>query len=167
MVRVIHEVEPRARDLALTAALIARIETESFAAPALDAIRRRLAASGLPASAEIRRLTRLVELLTSRQNQIFGPISVLLFWATQLAWAVDRWRARAGRAVPDWIAALGELEALAALGTYAAEHPEAVFPTFVDGPPQVSAAAAHPSAAAAGHRGGQRPRAGRRRRRTW
>ena len=141
VVRVIHEVEPRARDLALTAALIARIDAETFAAPALVEIRRRLAASGLPASAEIRRLTRLVEWLTSRQNQIFGPISVLLFWATQLAWAVDRWRARAGRAVPDWIAALGELEALAALGTYAAEHPEAVFPTFVAGPPQVKARA--------------------------
>ena len=145
VVRVIHEVEPRARDLALTATLIARIETEAFTAPALVDIRRRLAASGLPASAEIRRLTRLVELLTSRQNQIFGPVSVLLCWATQLAWAVDRWRARAGRAVPDWIAALGELEALAALGTYAAEHPEAVFPTFIDGPPQVTARAlTHP-----------------------
>ena len=145
VVRVIHDVEPRARDLALTAALIARIEADTFAAPALVDIRRRLAASGLPASAQIRRLTRLVELLTSRQNQIFGPISVLLFWATQLAWAVDRWRVRAGRAVPDWIAALGELEALAALGTYAAEHPEAVFPAFVDGPPQVQARAlTHP-----------------------
>jgi len=145
VVRVIHEVEPRARDLALTAALIARIEASPFDAPALVDIRRRLAASGLPASSEIRRLSRLVELLTSRQNQIFGPISVLLFWATQLAWAVDRWRARVGRAVPDWIAALGELEALAALGTYAAEHPEAVFPTFVAGPPQVRARAlTHP-----------------------
>ncbi len=145
VVRVIHEVEPRARDLALTAALIARIEASPFDAPALVGIRRRLSASGLPASSEIRRLSRLVELLTSRQNQIFGPISVLLFWATQLAWAVDRWRARAGQAVPDWIAALGELEALAALGTYAAEHPEAVFPTFVAGPPQVRARAlTHP-----------------------
>ena len=136
---MIHEVEPRARDLALAATLVARIEAETFAAPALVAVQQRLAASGLAASVEIRRLTRLVELLTSRQNQLFGPVSVLLFWATQLAWAVDRWRARAGAAVPGWIAALGELEAMAALGTYAAEHPEATYPTFVEGPPRLQA----------------------------
>ena len=139
VLRVIGEVEPRSRDLALTAELVARIESETFTAPALVAVQQRLAASGLPASAEIRRLARLVELLTSRQNQIFGPVSVLLFWATQLAWAVDRWRQRAGAAVPGWIAALGELEALAALGTYADEHPEAIFPTFVDGMPRLTA----------------------------
>ncbi len=145
VVRVIRDVEPRARDLALAAALIARIEAETFSAPLLVAVQQRLAASGVPASTEIRRLTRLVELLTSRQNQIFGPVSVLLFWATQLAWAVDRWRQRAGAAVPGWLAALGEFEALAALGTYTAEHPEAVFPTFVDGPPRLTARAlTHP-----------------------
>ncbi|MEP7119071.1 MAG: DNA mismatch repair protein MutS, partial [Acidobacteriota bacterium] len=140
--RVLHaigEVEPRARDLALAASLVARIEAETFTAPALAAVQERLAASGLPASAEIARLTRLVELLTSRQNQLFGPLSVLLFWATHLAWAVDRWRQRAGRAVPGWIAALGELEALAALATYTAEHPGAVFPTFVAGAPRLEA----------------------------
>lgn len=139
VVRAIHEVEPRARDLALAATLIARVEAEAFDAPALVAVQQRLAASGLPASREIQRLTRLVELLTSRQNQIFGPISVLLFWATQLAWAVDRWRQRAGRFVPDWTAALGEFEAMAALGTYTAEHPGAVFPTFVEGVPRILA----------------------------
>ncbi len=139
VVRAIREVEPRARDLALAAALIARIEAESFEAPALRDVQRRLAASGLPASREIQRLTRLVELLTSRQNQIFGPISVVLFWATQLAWAVDRWRQRAGRFVPDWTAALGELEAMAALGTYAAEHPDAVFPAVAEGAPRIFA----------------------------
>ncbi len=145
VVRVIHEVEPRARDLAVTAALIARIEAESFTAPALLAVQQRLAATGRPASAEIGRLTRLVELLTSRQNQLFGPVSMVLFWATQLAWAVDRWRQRAGAAVPEWIAALGELEALAALGTYAAEHPDASFPTFVEGAPRLAARAlTHP-----------------------
>lgn len=143
--RVIHDVEPRSRDLSVAAALIGRIEAETFTAPRLVALQQQLTAHGVPASQEIRRLARLVELLVSRQNQLFGPVSVLLFWATQLAWAVDRWRRRAGTAVPAWLAALGELEALAALGTYTAEHPEAVFPTFVDGPPHLRAhALTHP-----------------------
>lgn len=133
----IHTVDDRARDLSLVAELAARLEREAFESDDLVALQARLAAGGVPASVEIRRLARLVDLLTSRQNQVFGPLSVLLFWATQLAWAIDRWRVRAGRAVPDWLAVLGEFEALAALATFAAEHPEAVYPRVDAGPPRL------------------------------
>lgn len=129
----IRHAEDRVRELGVIAALIGRIETESFDAPRLRALQERLRASGRAASAEIHRLARLVELLASRKNQLFGPISVLVCWATQLAWAIDRWRVHAGAHVPDWLAALGEIEALSALGTFTAERPDAVFPLVVDG----------------------------------
>lgn len=146
----IRDVEARARDLRLAAALIARVEQDTFTSPRLLALQARLAASGTPASSEIRHLSRLVDLLTSRQNQLFGPVSVLIFWATHLAWAVDRWRTRAGRHVAGWFEALGELEALAALATFAAEHPDAVYPSVTAGTPRLTAAAvAHPLLAAA------------------
>ncbi len=141
----IRDVESRVHDLRLATALVARVEQETFASPRLAALQARLAASGAPASLEIRRLSRLVDLLTSRQNQIFGPLSVLLFWATHLAWAIDRWRARVGHHVADWFEALGDLEALAALATFAAEHPDAVYPTLTAGPPALDASVvAHP-----------------------
>jgi hypothetical protein len=135
----IRELEPRARDLALVAAALARVEQEPFTAPLLVALRGRLSASGAPASEEVRRLSRLVELLTSRRNQFFAPLAFLVFWATQLAWAVDRWRRRVGTAVPAWLEALGELEALASLGGYAAEHPDDVYPELLDGAPRLVA----------------------------
>jgi DNA mismatch repair ATPase MutS len=53
---------------------------------------------------------------------------------TQLAFAVERWRMRCGPAVPGWLAAVAEYEALSALGTYAAEHPEYPYPQLTDGP---------------------------------
>lgn len=141
----IREVEARLRDLRVAAALIARVERETFTHPRLVEVQARLAASGAAASVEIRRLSRLVELLTSRQNQIFGPLSVLLFWATHLAWAIDRWRARVGHHVADWFDALGDLEALAGLATFAAEHPDAVYPDVATGPPELRAdSVAHP-----------------------
>lgn len=141
----IQAVDDRARDLALVAELAARLERETFESDDLLALQARLAGSGVPASAEIRRLARLVDLLTSRQNQLFGPLSVLLFWATQLAWAIERWRCRAGRAVPDWLTVLGEFEALAALATFAAERPDAVYPSIVAGPPRLDGrAVVHP-----------------------
>lgn len=141
----IRAVETRAHDLQVAAALIARVEDARFESPRLQEVQARLAASGAPASTEIRRLSRLVDLLTSRQNQLFGPLSVLLFWATHLAWAIDRWRARAGHHVGAWFEALGDLEALAALGTFAAERPDAVYPALDSGAPALLAeGVAHP-----------------------
>jgi hypothetical protein len=141
----IRELEPRAHDLAVVAAALARIEAEPLTAPVLVALRERLTATGVPASREIARLSRLVHLLVSRRNQFFAPIAFLVFWATQLAWAVDRWRRRAGRAVPGWLDALAELEALASLGGFAAERPDTVFPTLTEGPPRLEGrAVAHP-----------------------
>lgn len=140
-----RRVDQHVHDLAMAAALIARIEREPFTAARLTGVQDRLRATGAPASEEIQRLARLVQLLASRRNQLFGPLSALLCWATQLAWAIDRWRARAGRHVPDWLAALGEVEALAALGTFAAERPDAVFPDLLDGPARIDARAlTHP-----------------------
>ena len=83
-------------DLALVAAALARVEQEPFTAPRLAALHARLSATGVPASHEVRRLSRLVDLLTSRRNQFFAPVAFLVFWATHLAWAVDRWRLRVG-----------------------------------------------------------------------
>jgi DNA mismatch repair ATPase MutS len=141
----IRDVEPRARDLALVAAALARIETEPFAAPRLVALRARLTATGVPASHEVARLARLVHLLVSRRNQFFAPVAFLVFWATQLAWAVDRWRLRAGPSVAAWLDALAECEALASLAGFAHDRPEAVFPEFVAGPPRVEGrAVVHP-----------------------
>jgi hypothetical protein len=150
VLRAIHAVEDRAHDLRIAAVLVARVEAEPFTSPRLRELQARLHASGAPAAVEIRRLSRLVDLLTSRQNQIFGPLSVLLFWATHLAWAIDRWRARAGQHVGGWFDALGEVEALAALATFAAEHPDGVYPDLTAGPPMLHGTAlAHPLLAAA------------------
>jgi DNA mismatch repair ATPase MutS len=50
---------------------------------------------------------------------------------TQLAFAIERWRAHHGAAAAGWLEALGELETLASLATYAFEHPDQPFPEIV------------------------------------
>ncbi len=141
----IRDLEPRVRDLAVVAAALARIETETFTTPRLQALTARFAAGGRAASTDVGRLSRLVDLLASRRNQFFAPVAFLLFWATHLAWAIDRWRRDIAGGVPHWLDALAEVEALASLGTYVAEHPDHVFPTFLDGPPRLAGTAvAHP-----------------------
>jgi len=148
---VLHDVEKAGRDLDLLSQLLAKIEGEPFRAPALAALRERLAVDGEPPSAQIARLHRLMHLLDARRNELFGPVSVLLLWATQFAFAVEAWRARSRTAVGEWLAAVGEMEALCSLAGYAHEHPEQPFPEIADAGPCFDAAGlAHPLLPAAG-----------------
>ena len=116
-----------------------RIEREPVESPLLQELRSRLHATGRAPAHEVRRLARLVEILSSGHNQIFAPIAALLLLGTQLAFAVEAWRARCGPAVPGWLEAVAEYEALAALATYAAEHATHPFPEIVDGAPRFEA----------------------------
>lgn len=144
-VALAHEVEHHGRDLTLLATLLSRIEREPAESPRLRALAAALGASGHAPSAEIARLARLVDILTSRRNQIFAPLAALWLVGTQTAFAVDRWRMRVGPAVPGWLDAAGEFEAIVALSGYRYEHPDDPFPTFADGPARFEATdLAHP-----------------------
>ncbi len=133
--RVIAAAQHPDRDLALLAQLLGRIEVERFASPRLMALRAELESDGEPPSSRIARLHRLMHLLDARKNQLFGPLAAGLLWATQLALAIEAWRAAAGPAIGRWLAAVGEIEALSALAGYAYEHPEDPFPELIDAAP--------------------------------
>ena len=117
----------------------------------------RLAATGDTASHRIAQLTRLVDLLESRQNQMFAPIALLLLWGTQLAWAIETWRRRSGPSLTEWVAVAGEFEALCSLAGYAFEHPADPFADIVAGGRWWKASHRAP-AAAGGSRRAQRRR---------
>lgn len=133
--RALHGLDLPARDLSLLSALLARLESEQFSAPRLVGLRGVLDTEGQAASASIARLRLAVDLLDARRNQFFAPIGLLLLWSTQIAFAVESWRAQCGRRLGPWIEATGEFEALAALSAYAWECPDHRFPEIVtDGP---------------------------------
>lgn len=136
---VVAAVERPLRDLDHMAGLIARLESQVLTAPLLQELGRRMAGSGETASAALRSLDRLVGLLDSRRNQLFAPVGALLLWTTQLGLAIERWRRRHGYRIGEWVTALGEFEALAALATYADEHPDDPMPELVEGPARFAA----------------------------
>jgi hypothetical protein len=143
--RVLASVNAPARHLRLLGEILTLVEDEPAASPYVARLHARLAATGDTASHRIQSLTRLVDLLESRQNQIFAPVAMLLLWGTQLAWAIESWRARSGRALAEWVAVAGEFEALSSLAGYAFEHPADPFPAIVDTGPLIDAVAlAHP-----------------------
>jgi DNA mismatch repair ATPase MutS len=64
--------------------------------------------------------------------------------------AIEAWRIQYGPHISDWIAAVGEFEALGSLAAFAYERPDAVFPQLLDTaqPTYQATAIAHPLIAA-------------------
>jgi MutS domain V len=142
---VLSAVERRTADLVLLSEMLQRLETHPFEAPLLRRLVKSLETEGHPASAQIRRLARLLHLLDYRRNQLFAPFGALWLWTTHIAVRIDGWRSGPGPRIAHWLAAIGEFEALCALACYAAENPLDAFPQMSVGPAQVDAEAiGHP-----------------------
>lgn len=143
--RVLGTVERPQRQLQLFEQLLECLERQRFRSPLLVELHGALETRGPAPSHRIRRLDRLVETNDSRHNMIFAPLAGLLLLGTQLAFAMERWRASSGADVPRWLEAAATIEALFSLGGYAYEHPGDPFPEIVeDGPVFAGQAIAHP-----------------------
>ena len=152
----IDDVEPA---LAATHESLARIEGEPFTSAALASARERLgagaagAAGSLGASASVARLHRITGWLDNLHDFYLAAfVAPVVFWRLHCALALEEWRERNGAALGDWLAILGELDALAGFAALAETHPEWCWPEVLGGgaggtsaPPVVEAAAlAHP-----------------------
>lgn len=145
VLQVASGVEEPSHDLDLLSQVLVRLEQEQFVSPRLAELRAALDTAGVPASRQIARLDRLVELLDSRDHVLMRAIGPLVMWTTQLTLAIETWRARHGVSVPRWLDAVGEIEALCSLAAYSFEHPGDPFPELqADGPCYHGEALAHP-----------------------
>lgn len=131
MTAILHEIASAGRDLQLLADILAGVEGEQFTSAKLVTLQAALQTQGLPPSRQIARLGRLINLLESQNNQIFIPFAVLLLWMPQMTLAIEAWRQAVGPAIPRWLKALSEFEALSALAGYAYEHAADPFPEIV------------------------------------
>jgi hypothetical protein len=114
-------------------AVMALCEAESWSAAGLVRARTALAEGG-GASSALDSLDGLLGFAAVRHNALVHVLAnVFLMWDAWAALRLERWRRRHGARVAGWLDALAEVEALAALGTFAAEHPAFAWPTFVRG----------------------------------
>jgi MutS domain V len=132
------------KDLQVITHLLARLERENFQAPKLVRLQSRLNSAGSSASRQIGRLTRLVDSLSLKgldapilvvsilYLEILVPLSILVLLTPQIAFAIEKWRARWGSSVGSWLSTVGEFEALCALAGYAYEHPSDPMPEIVE-----------------------------------
>lgn len=129
---IMHGADEPSRELLVLGQVCRVIRGGSYRTARLRALHAALAAPGGEAYDAARQLRRIVERHDWQHNIMFLPVAALLFWDLHCAFAVEAWRRRHGPRVAGWLRDTGEFEALAALGTYAWEHPADPFPEIAD-----------------------------------
>jgi predicted ATPase len=97
-------------------------------APSLRRIQETLSADGRAASRQMRRLDRLAALNIPRSAILYWPIQFVTLWDLHALAALEGWQGVAGGRARGWLAALGEVEALAALAALRYDNPDWAFP---------------------------------------
>lgn len=143
--RAISEIDDSSHDLNILGSILKEIGQAQFTSPKLAGLQASLRSRASNPSQAIRRLNKRVTWLDARENWFVKVFDLFIFWTPQWVLAIEEWRAVHGPDVRRWIEVTGEVEALSALGCYAYEHPEDVFPEFAEHGPVLDAESmAHP-----------------------
>jgi hypothetical protein len=143
--RAAGTMEKAAADLRLLSGVMALIEREQFASSRLTKMQQNLQRGRVTPCAAIRKLARIVELIESRHSLFLRPLDWFTFWSAQLVFRAETWQRRFGPVLRAWIAAVGEMEALVSLASFAFENPEYAFAEIVEhGPLFKAEGMAHP-----------------------
>jgi len=127
----IVQLDEASRGLNALSQVLEVMQGQSFGDPFLDQIVDRVRFEGVPPSQQVARLAKYIQYLNdSIRNQFFVPIAILLCLPLHLVHAIESWRATVGRAIPMWLAAVGEYEAIMSLSRYAFERPADPFPVI-------------------------------------
>lgn len=110
--------------------IVSIFEREDFRSDCLARLGEDIAGAG----AAISRLLSLHHRLRFRRNLLFAPFGAVVFFGSQHALAIDRWRRRHGEDLEKWLRVAGEFDALLALSQYAEERPAHAFAEFDDTP---------------------------------
>jgi hypothetical protein len=140
-------VEAAASDLDLLIEVLKIIEVEQVESPKLVHLQSALQVGGVSPSAAVRELDLIVRFLEQRRNGLLSWFGLdrFLFYTPQCMFKAECWRREFGPAIRGWLAAVGEMEVLAALSGYAFEHPGDAWPEFDDECPCFEAESlAHP-----------------------
>ena len=112
--------------------LLEILEEQDFHSPRLRELAAALRSDGISATQLIGEYSRIISLYEARHNQIVALLGPLVLYETQLAFAMERWRAKHASRLPGWIAAVAKFEAYSSLGCFAFEHPYYAFPDIRD-----------------------------------
>jgi hypothetical protein len=115
--------EPELRQYAASFDLLST-SAASFAAPRLATLEAELHANGRSAARGVHALERIARCVIPRSALVYWLVQVVCLWDLHVLAAVVDWQATNGQKLRVWLAALGEIEAVAALASLAHAYPD-------------------------------------------
>lgn len=114
--------------------------------PVWAGVRARLEGASGAAHSELADLRRALDAAEVRYSPMLHfAVNSLLMWDVHVLRRLEQWQRDSGPHARAWFQALGEAEALSALGTLTHDHPHWTFPRVAEGLPSLTAAGlAHP-----------------------
>ena len=115
--------------------LIELADKQSMESPLLIALKKEFENHGKKASEVLGILAKELDRLDLRNNLIlYALLEGSMFWQLRQMLRIERWKQEHGTHLLQWLEALGKLDALCALGTFAFNHPEYAYPNLTDEP---------------------------------
>lgn len=115
--------------------LLKLMDKQNVQAPLLKNIKEEIGGEQRKASQSIRQLSKLMNELDQRNNMfMYAVLNGCFFWELRQIMRIEAWKEQHAAELPRWLNAIGEMDALCSLGTFAYNHPGYVYPTFTDKP---------------------------------
>jgi DNA mismatch repair ATPase MutS len=129
------------------AALFAIFDEMSAETEKLKSLKDATVRSHRSAYREMQRLNQIMHMADVRYSSMsHSLLQALTLWDFHVLFLLEQWQRTVGVEAEQWLAALGELEALASLASLSHDHPEWVYPTVATGdePKFVASGLGHP-----------------------
>lgn len=121
------------RILSTYADMLAMLEQKSVESPCLKRLQEQVTSQKESASVAVRRLSRLMNRLDQRHNMLmYALLNGFLFWELGIVLKMETWKTAHADNMLIWLEAVGEMEALCSLATFAYNHPDYSYPIIRD-----------------------------------
>ena len=121
--------------LSTYARLIELADKQPMESSLLISLKKEFESNGKKAPEVLAVLSKELDRLDLRNNLIlYAILEGSMFWQLRQMLRIERWKQEHGTHLLQWLEALGKLDALCALGTFAFNHPEYTYPAIADEP---------------------------------
>ena len=115
--------------------LIELSDKQSLESSLLVSLKKKFESQGKKAPEILSVLAKELDRLDLRNNLIlYAILEGSMFWQLRQMLRIERWKEEHGTHLLQWLEALGNLDALCALGTFAFNHPDYTYPVITDKP---------------------------------
>lgn len=117
------------------ARLIALAKAEDWKSAGIQELMERLNLNGQSPIQALQQLSKELDRLDLRNNQfLYVLLEGSIFFQLQEIVRIERWKARYGQHINEWLETVGKLDALCSLGTFAYNHPQYTYPELTEKP---------------------------------